>query len=148
MGPFSHKYLLNTHQGRISKEGVQLGGWLQNFQPSGRLSMLRFACIVATKTEMEGMGFCAVFSKHRPACLVLQGCRRMWGVPVGKSGATDGSVLKCLLAVHLGTGSCGWEVHRSEQGFPLIPQVSSPLSTGCKLSGSTSAEVACSERAP
>lgn len=110
--------------------------------------MLRFACIVATKTEMEGMGFCAVFSKHRPACLVLQGCRRMWGVPVGKSGATDGSVLKCLLAVHLGTGSCGWEVHRSEQGFPLIPQVSSPLSTGCKLSGSTSAEVACSERAP
>jgi hypothetical protein len=56
--------------------------------------MLRFACIVATKTEMEAMGVCVAFSKHKPACLVLQDCERMWGVPVGKSGATDGSVLR------------------------------------------------------
>lgn len=29
--------------------------------------MLRFSCIAVTKTEVEAMGVCAVFSKHKPA---------------------------------------------------------------------------------
>lgn len=41
----------------------------------GVSGMLRFACIVATKTEMEVMGVCAA----------LENCRKMWGVPVGES---------------------------------------------------------------
>lgn len=41
----------------------------------GVSGMLRFACIVATKTEVEVMGVCAA----------LDNCGKMWGVPVGES---------------------------------------------------------------